>query len=399
MDRRIRVLSLTGGLGYGGDENRLLTMAKHLDPANFEHCLVTFYGDDQTFDRQCGRMAEEFLDAGVTLKSLRLRRSAERRTAGKLGTGVTALSRLVKIIRETRCHVIDAHLFGANVLGILAGTVTGTPVAVTYYDRLDQFPALRRSAMRWTLQKAAAVITDSQFVVIPNGVAPPKPKLSQAEVRARLGVPAATGPIVAQIGRLETFKGHRVLLDAAHAALRQRPDLFFLAIGFPGLDDRYPESLHKRARDLGVADRVRIVGYQGVVGDMWSIVDVHAHASLYDSLPNAIIEGMSLGKPLVATAVGGIPEMVEHEQTGLIVPPNDAAALAAAILRVVDDPALARSLGHAAQERYQQRCEPRAFAGTLERLFADLAGPRCGPVEEDSPTNSSAAAEVCHGNR
>jgi L-malate glycosyltransferase len=361
-------------------------------------------------------MSQDFLDAGSTLRTLRLRRSHDsrpRQTPGRLGMWGVGLTRLLGILRESPCDVIDAHLFGSNALGILAGLFTRTPVAITYYDRLDHLPALRRPAVRWTLRRAAAVITDShvrcneyratappgsgRFVVIPNGLATPRPKLSPMEIKRRLGVPTTTGPIIAQISRLEPFKGHMVLLDAAQMALRHRPDLFFLLVGFPGLDQGYVESLHQRARDLGIADRVRIVGYQGDIGDVWSIVDVHAHASLYDSLPNAIIEGMSLARPLVATTVGGIPEMVEHETTGLLVAPNESSAFADALLRIIGDQLLAQSLGSAAQQRYLERCEPQAFARKLESLFAKLARRSFRAAEALTPERLF-ATEVCHEN-
>jgi len=115
------------------------------------------------------------------------------------------------------------------------------------------------------------------------------------------------------------------------------------------------------------------VSYPGPIGDVWQALDIHVHASLMDSLPNAIIEGMSLALPAVVTSVGGIPEMVEHEETGLVVPPDDPASLANALLQLLRHPYQAAALGQAAYRRYRDRYGTEAMTRTLEQLFATLA--------------------------
>jgi glycosyltransferase involved in cell wall biosynthesis len=104
------------------------------------------------------------------------------------------------------------------------------------------------------------------------------------------------------------------------------------------------------------------------------VIDLHVHASRFDSLPNAIIEGMSLGKPAVVTSVGGIPEVVTHGETGLIVPPGDIDGLEGAILRLLDSPAEAARLGAGARRRYEERLRPERMTADMEQLFARLAG-------------------------
>jgi glycosyltransferase involved in cell wall biosynthesis len=163
-----------------------------------------------------------------------------------------------------------------------------------------------------------------------------------------------------------------VLLEAARSVLETFPDAFFLLIGYekgsPGLKDR----LERKALELGISDCVRITGYPGAIGDVWNIVDVHVHPTLFDSLPNAIIEGMSLGKPAVVTAVGGIPEAVIHNETGLVVPPGDAPKLAEAIRRLLTNPALAEEFGCAALRRYEERYQPEIMARKIESCFTEV---------------------------
>ena len=106
---------------------------------------------------------------------------------------------------------------------------------------------------------------------------------------------------------------------------------------------------------------------------MWKVIDIHAHPTQLDSLPQAIMEAMSLALPSVVTAVGGIPTMVDHDRTGLVVPPRDAKALANALLRLLREPQTAARLGKAARERHRERYTTRVMTTALENVFAGLA--------------------------
>jgi glycosyltransferase involved in cell wall biosynthesis len=132
--------------------------------------------------------------------------------------------------------------------------------------------------------------------------------------------------------------------------------------------------LIRRAEEMGIADRVRIASYPGNIGDVWKAVDIHAHPTLLDSLPQAIIEAMSLGLPSVVTPVGGIATLVGDDVTGLIVPAGDSEALARALTQLLDDPEKASRFGSAALERYRNGYTTAIMTRSLEDLFARLAG-------------------------
>ncbi len=106
---------------------------------------------------------------------------------------------------------------------------------------------------------------------------------------------------------------------------------------------------------------------------MWKVIDIHTHPTQLDSLPQAIMEAMSLGLPSVVTPTGGIPTMVDHDRTGLIVPLRDPIALADALLRLLREPETAARLGRAAQDRYRQRYTTATMTSALENVFAGLA--------------------------
>jgi glycosyltransferase involved in cell wall biosynthesis len=265
------------------------------------------------------------------------------------------------------------------------------PVTITTYQVEQWDPIwLWRRVHPTVLRAAKAVITDSeacaqsvksfmrhagaQVRVIPNGIEPPSSARSRAEMRKELGLPEDPRVrIVGQVATLLPTKGQEVLLDAARTVLDQERDVVFLLVGFRRGGSTYADDLQRQAERLGISDRVRIRGYAGNIADVWRVIDVHAHPTQLDSLPQAIMEAMSLGLPSVVTPVGGIPTLVEHDRTGLVVPPRDAKALAGALLRLLREPQTAARLGHAAQERYRERYTTRAMTSALENVFASLA--------------------------
>jgi glycosyltransferase involved in cell wall biosynthesis len=193
----------------------------------------------------------------------------------------------------------------------------------------------------------------------------------------KLGLPGDPNTqVIGQVSALVPYKGHRVLLAAAKSVLEKVPNSAFLLVGYSRDAGSYQKDLEKEIVDMGMSDRVRLLNYPGYIGDVWNAIDIHVHASLLDSLPNAIIESMSLAKPAVATSVGGIPEIIEHERTGLIVPPGVPDALARALLRLLREPELAQRLGAAARDRYEERYRPEVMTTRLESLFADLVNRR-----------------------
>jgi glycosyltransferase involved in cell wall biosynthesis len=337
---------------------------------------------------------QQYADMGVAVKSLS-REEPEidpPHAAGSWQRKVALwhrVKRLARIVKRWNIDVIDART-AAYFPAALAGSMTSTPTAVTLYHGIRQGDDVAwTSALRTSLALADRVLTDSEVratefrnhlywnknkvAVIPNGIPQPHSNYSRDEARKILGLPEdPAAPVIGQVARLIDFKGQAVLLRAAPAILARYPSAAFLLVGFTE-DEQYRNHLKQLANDLGIADHVRLVSYPGSVGDVWRAIDIHVHPSLFDSLPVAIIEGMAVGKPVVATSAGGIPELVEHERTGLIVPPGDSPALANAVLRLLDNRELASELGDGARQRYEQRYRPEIMTSKLEALFVEMA--------------------------
>jgi len=228
--------------------------------------------------------------------------------------------------------------------------------------------ARRQDITRWMRRPQRPVL------VVPNGIAPPQTARPPNEIRAELGIPRDPGiRVIGQVAGLAKHKGHMDLLEAARLVLALAPSTMFLLVGFPKGDVTYRQRLEQTIRELGLADRIRLVSYPGPIGDVWKVIDIQVHASTYDSLPNALIEGMALAKPIVATTVGGVPDMLKHLESALLVPPHDPGAIASALLSLVGDPALAARLGAAAHRRYRAGYQPAVMTRALEGCFAGLA--------------------------
>ena len=400
MKRQIRVLSLIEDLSFGGGQARLLTFARTIDRSRFAHIVATIRPPQTGPDAKYGTMYQQYVEAGVDVVNLGERRRAAHTLLPKPARmAYTALflcrvaRRLCRLIREQGIDLVDAHLNVANGVSVLAGRMTRTPVVVTLYHakHYTQEARLHALGVRFALTKASAIVTDSgvraddlrlqvgaphpPIAVIPNGVFPPLSTQTRSSMRRALGLPDDPSiRVIGQVSGLTRFKGQSVLLRAAKLVVAEEPRTCVLCIGYERGADAYKRSLEQEVADLGLSRHVRITGYPGPVGDVWQAIDIHAHASLFDSLPNAIIEGMSLAKPAVVTAVGGVPEIATHRQTALVVPAGDPQMLAQALLELLRQPETAQQLGGAARQRYDERYRPETMTDRLQELFCDIVG-------------------------
>ncbi len=393
---RVRIATVYTELGIGGDENRLLTFARHLDRSRFEHLVVTLNESNET---RLGPMATAYREAGVRVICLGERRRREMRrlprpvSAARDGARTLRIvARLARLFRRERIDVVDGRGIYNMVIGLLGARAARVRAAIAteYYGAFWS-----RAPWRWIgpsiFDGYDAVISDSRYtidryradlgrplahaVVVPNGVPAPAATLDRRSVRGALDLPPGA-TVVGQVARLVEYKGARQLLRAAALVRRRRPDVWFLLCGYDGDDDAYVRSLRDEAAALGVADRVRIAPWPGPIGDVWAAIDLHAHPSLLDSSPIAIHESMAVGLPLVATTTGGIPELVEDGRTGLLVPPGDPDAVAAALLRLLGEPATAARLGAAARRRWEERHQPEQMTRALEGVIDDVLARR-----------------------
>jgi glycosyltransferase involved in cell wall biosynthesis len=296
---------------------------------------------------------------------------------------------LVRLIRRRNARILHVHGYAAADFGRLAARLTGAALVLHEHfadPRMPRYQAVADFALKRMLDRAIAVshstrefLVRDRFVpaervrLIWNGApldefAPAAPDAAR-RMRRELGL-RENGLVVGAIGRLSEQKGHRFLIDAAARALTRTP-FQLLIVG----DGDLMDSLKQRAEQAGIGDRCVFAGHRTDVPAVLAAIDVLCISSIYEGTPLTLFEAMAAGKAVVSTAVDGCREVIEHERNGLLVPSLDAEALAAALVRVLEDAELRRSLAEGAL-RASRKYDVRECVRQMEALYDEVLAER-----------------------
>ena len=179
--------------------------------------------------------------------------------------------------------------------------------------------------------------------------------------------PRTGGPLISIVGRLQAVKGHRIFLESARKVLTERPDAQFWIVG----DGELRHELEAFTAQLGLTRAVSFLGYRSDALHAMAVSDVVVCASFYEAFPRTLLEALALERPVVATSVGGVPEIVVDEETGILVPAGDPDALAAAVLRLLRDRELAQRLAAAGRKLVGQHYTLEAQSSALAALYRE----------------------------
>jgi glycosyltransferase involved in cell wall biosynthesis len=191
-------------------------------------------------------------------------------------------------------------------------------------------------------------------------------RVPRTEARTRLGLPTE-GSVIGVVGRLAPVKDHLTFFEAAARVVADRPDTTIVVAG----DGQLRSSLEARARAT-LGDRVRFLGWVDDLPALYGAVDIVALTSRSEGTPVALIEAAASGTPVVATGVGGVPDVVRDRKTGLLVPPGDPVAVAAQLLTLLQDPQGAQKMGEEGASWVQGRFSQERLADDLTRLYGEL---------------------------
>jgi glycosyltransferase involved in cell wall biosynthesis len=290
------------------------------------------------------------------------------------GLGRVARARNVALV-----HTNTSVTLGGAAAARIAGVPHVWHVRELYAGFERWWPAYRRLLASADVLPCVSRATAAQFLgslsaveIVHDGLAQVPARAPRDEARAALGVPADAFAVAA-LGRLSSWKGQEVLVDA----VARLPGAVALIAGdaWRG-DERVGRELEARAARLGAADRIRMLGFREDVGTVLGAADVVAVPSTSpDPLPNSALEAAAAGCCVVAADHGGLPEILRDGETGVLVPPRDAAALAAALADLRADPARAERLGAAAAADVRERFAPERLLARVQALYDRLLNP------------------------
>ena len=366
--RRLKVLGLIDYLTpSGGAERIAIHLAARLDRDRFEPilCATREVHED---------VARDLRAAGIPVVCLNRRRRA----------AVWDWAPLVRLLRRERIDVLHAHQFGSNVWGTALARLTRVPVVVAHEHTWSyEGQPVRRFLDRELVGRAAdafiAVSSEDRrrmreiegvdptvIRLVPNGIAPLQPPTGR-DVRSELGI-APGAPLVGCVSVLRPQKALPVLVEAATLLRRDHPGVQVVIAG-EGRDRPRIEAAIAR-HDAG--DVVRLLGRRPDVPDLLAAVDVAVSSSDFEGSPLAVIEYMAAGKAIVATRVGGVPDLIDDGLHGLLVERRDPAGLARAVSVLLGDSDLRARLGAAARRRQQREFRIETTVRRFERLYEEL---------------------------
>jgi glycosyltransferase involved in cell wall biosynthesis len=295
--------------------------------------------------------------------------------------------KLTRLLKAARPDIVHTHGYFASVIGRFAARRAGIPVLLahvhsTYWEYKKRHLLIERKLSRFTQKiiccsravenfvKYTEKITDNKTIVIYNGVDEERffPLKSPTFLRAELGMDEETA-VIGTVSSLTPHKGHEFLVQAASLVLGTFPSTKFLIVG----DGPLRKRLENQVKDLNIHPAVIFTGTRKDIAEMLSLMDVFALPShTREGLGIAIIEAMAAERPVVATDIGGIPEAVNHGETGLLVPPGDPEALSKAIIELLQNPKKAEEMGEKGRARVKEKFTTKKMLSEIENVYQSL---------------------------
>ncbi|MDW7760881.1 MAG: WecB/TagA/CpsF family glycosyltransferase [Acidobacteriota bacterium] len=380
----MNILMVNPKMSVGGAERIMLTLSRGFREA----------GDRVVVAAESGTFDQDFREAGADL--VRLPLDQDRKNLFQV-PGLMA--RLRRICREREIEIIHSHHRWTTFLAGFAAKSLNIPLVFHCHSRIqgkkrltswgDQVIAVSEDLRRYLIDDFH--VRPDRIRTVSNAV--PDPVCRDRDVeRERKAIRSFfgegwTGPLIGTAGRLVKEKGFDILISAVPLILRDHPECRFLIIGKGEKEDELKALSEKN----GVAGNVLFLGERTDPIPAVHLLDVFFLHSYTEGSSVSSLEAMSLGKPVVATSVGGVLEIVVHLENGLLVPPGDPAALAAAVGRLLDDPGLAARLAAAGRAGVQTRFRAERMVENVRTIFAELAAGKRRRTEQPLPTRRNRA--------
>jgi glycosyltransferase involved in cell wall biosynthesis len=379
---KVKLLKFITNLAVAGTERQFMNLGRSLDPFRFELHFACL--------NRWGEFLKEIEASGKPLVEYPI-------TCLYNHNAVIKQLKFAKYIKRNRIHIVHTYGFYTNVFAIPAAWLAGAPVIVASIRDTGgyQTPTQNR-VQKFMCRLADCIVVNAEAIrqwLIAEGYDPEKitvirngidlshftPKTRGNGLREELGLPQGA-PLIAVLSRVNRVKGIEYFLEAATIVCRRFPEARFLIVGEGRtavnghiVDSPYKVELERYAIRLGLAGRALFTGVRLDVPEVLSEVAVSVLPCVSsEGLSNSLLESMAAEVPVVATRVGGNPEVVEHGVTGLLIPPRDPHALASAICRLLENPDLASRFGRAGRQRVTEQFSLERMVCETEDLYLKL---------------------------
>lgn len=371
----IRLVCIIDHLNAGGAQRQLIELVRHLPRERFAATVISLSTNQV-------ELVDALRREGIPVVTIA--------QSGKWSW--SCVSQLLQHLRAARPDIVYTWLFTADLYGRFAARLAGVPVVISavrsvepdkpsHYVAVDRWLARMTDAFTVNAHAIGEVlirrerIPPSKIHFVPNGVDLEAfdPSRVNGAVRRRLEI-GPEAPVIGTVGRLAPVKDHETFVRAAARVTREIPDARFLIVGRGPLR----EELMQLARRLGIESRVRFLEQESEMPEVFAALDLAVVSSRYEGCSNAILEAMAMAKPVIATAVGGNPELVIPDETGLLVPPQDPDRLGEAMLALVHDRARAERMGQSGRRAITARFSVQRMVDETSALFETLLAARRG---------------------
>lgn len=356
----MRILHTESSVGWGGQENRTLNELITMRARGHELAVVS---------RPGARIIDRAKEAGFQTFAVDMRGAVD----------LPNLLRLRSVIKSFRPDIVNTHSGrDTQLAGMAARMLWNRPRIVrtrhlalpitskfTYSILPDHVVTVSRFVGNYL---ASAGVPRECITAVPTGVdLAPYRQGEPGNLRAELGLPPQV-PLVGTVAILRKKKGHTELLEAANEVLRDFPDAHFIFAG----DGPQQENLRKRIAELGLEGRVHLLGLRRDVINILKSLDLFVLPTYQEALGTAFIEAGATGRPAIGTKVDGVPEVIQDGETGLLVPPKNAGALAIAIRSLLADPSRRQAMGNAAADYVATNYSREVMAAGMEAVYSRL---------------------------
>jgi len=366
--QKLKIVHLVTSLEVGGAQHNMLLGLPNLDPSRYKHILISI------MDRM--QMKQQFQQAGIEVHTLGLRRK----------TDITSAWRLRSLLKSIRPDILHTYLIHGNVLGRIVGRLVGVPTIIGSELTIGQAGRIGRLVTKLTnpLTDAVEVNSETGGKAVASDLGVPESKIEvvlpgldldafgstdqRSQTRNEIGVEDCEH-LVLYVGRLRTVKGVEYGIRAFAKALEQYPNM---KLALAGEGDQQTE-LESLSTKLGIENNVKFLGARTDLPIVLSACDSVIMPSLAEGFPRVAIEAMASSKPVIATRVGGTPEAIIHNLSGILVPSKNVEAMANAIVNVANNPELASKLGSTARVRTEQHYSASNYLTRLDDMYTRLS--------------------------